>query len=302
MSTTDAQVEEPVVSTVHTALGDVDCAVVGEGPPVLVVHGSPGGHDAGLAMSRLMVADGFRAIVPDRPGYFATPLSSGETPDQQADLSAALFDALGIDRAGVLCWSGGGPSSYRLAGRHPDRVTALVAVAAVSRRYVFEGDVGAEKLVMGTGFGRRMLELMARHTPEKLVSATIASEGHLTKEQVAQRVAQIMADPEKEKFTLDLALAANHSGPRKAGFENDIRHFADIESLELERITRPCLLVQGTADSDVDPEYSRFAASQIPGAEFVELSGGTHLAFWVHPDAEPVRRRAVDLFRGASGR
>jgi len=89
--------EEPAVRTVSTALGDVDCLVVGDGRPVLVVHGSPGGHDAGLAMARFLVAAGFRAVVPDRPGYFDTPLSSGETPDQQADLYAALLDALVID-------------------------------------------------------------------------------------------------------------------------------------------------------------------------------------------------------------
>ncbi|MFN8200493.1 MAG: hypothetical protein U0R72_19520 [Nakamurella multipartita] len=66
--------------------------------------------------------------------------------------------------AGVLCWSGGGPSSYRLAARHPDRVRALVSVAAVSHRYHFDGEKGAEKVLMGTGLGRRMLQLMAAHT------------------------------------------------------------------------------------------------------------------------------------------
>lgn len=293
--------EDGTVRTTTTTAGDVDCAVVGEGLPVLVVHGSPGGHDAGLAMARFLVEGGLRAIVPDRPGYFDTPLESGRTPDEQADLLVALLDALGVDRAGVLCWSGGGPSAYRLAVRHPDRVTALVACAAVSRRYVFEGETGAEKLIMDTGFGRRMLQLMAKHTPEKLVSATLASEGDLTKEQAADRVAQIMADPDKERFTIDLALAANHSGPRKAGFDNDIAQFAAIESLELDRIEVPCLIVQGTADSDVAPEYSGFAAEQIPGAGLVELSTGTHLAFWVHPDSAPVRQRAIDLFRSAAG-
>lgn len=293
--------EEPAVRTVRTAAGDVDCAVVGDGPPVLVVHGSPGGHDAGLAMARFLVADGLRAVVPDRPGYFDTPLSSGTTIDEQADLYAALLDALGIDRAGVLCWSGGGPSSYRFAVRHPDRVTAVVACAAVSRRYVFAGEKGADKLIMDTGFGRRMLQLMARHTPQKLVEATIASEGDLTKEQLAERVAHVMADPEREQFTLDLALAANHTGPRKAGFDNDMAQIGAIESLELDRIGLPCLLVQGTADTDVLPEYSGFAAEQIPGAELVELATGTHLAFWVHPESAPVRQRAIELFRSAAG-
>ena len=116
---------------------------------------------------------------------------------------------------------------------------------------------------------------------------------------MAERVAQIMADPDKEEFTLDLAKAANHSGPRREGFENDMRQFAGIESLELDRIGVPCLIVQGEADSDVDPEYSRYAAATIPGAESVTLPGGTHLAFWVHPDSAAVRQRAVELYRSA---
>ncbi len=291
---------EETVSTVTTGRGDVQCAIVGDGLPVLVVHGSPGGHDAAIAMSRFLLPHGFRAIAPSRPGYFDTPLSAGRTPDEQADLFVALLDALGVERAGVLCWSGGGPSSYRLAGRHPDRITALVACAAVSRRFVLAHEDIADKLIMGTGLGRRMLELMARHTPEKLVSATLASEGDLTKEQIGRRVAQIMADPQEERFTIDLALTANHAGPRRAGYENDLQQFERIESLDLARIDTHCLIVQGASDSDVIPEYSGFAAEQIRNAELVELATGTHLAFWVHPDAEPVRQRAIELFRDAA--
>lgn len=295
-------VAERTIRTVPTALGDVEYASLGEGLPVLVVHGSPGGHDVGTAMARFLVPHGFRAIVPSRPGYLGTPLGSGDTPDEQADLFVALFDAPGVDGAGVLCWSGGGPSSYRLAVRHPDRVSALVTTAAVSHRYVFEGEPVAERLVMGTGLGRWMLKLMAEHTPERLISATVAAEGDLTKEQVAERTVQIMADPERTRFTLDVAVSANRSGPRKAGFDNDLRQFAAITSLELERITAPCLIVQGSADTDVVPEHSRFAAERIPGAELAELPDGTHLAFFVHPDAPPVRQRAIELFAREAGR
>jgi pimeloyl-ACP methyl ester carboxylesterase len=78
---------------------------------------------------------GFELISPSRPGYLGTRLDGRGAIDDQADLYAALLDALGHDRAGVLTWSGGGPSGYRLAVRHPERVTALVAFAAVSGRY-----------------------------------------------------------------------------------------------------------------------------------------------------------------------
>ncbi len=35
----------PVAEMVETALGPVEVARAGEGPPVLVVHGMPGGSD-----------------------------------------------------------------------------------------------------------------------------------------------------------------------------------------------------------------------------------------------------------------
>src|SRR3954471_3750344 len=119
---------------VQTALGPVEVARRGSGSPVLFVHGTPGGFDSSLAMGRFLDEAGFEVIAPSRPGYLGTPLEGRESIDGQADLHAALLDALGHERAGLICWSGGGPSTYRLAVRHPERVSSLVAAAAASRQ------------------------------------------------------------------------------------------------------------------------------------------------------------------------
>jgi pimeloyl-ACP methyl ester carboxylesterase len=50
----------------------------------------------------------------------------------QADAYVCLFDALGIEQAPVLAFSAGSTSAVQLALRHPDRVSALVLVAANS--------------------------------------------------------------------------------------------------------------------------------------------------------------------------
>src|SRR5687768_15500605 len=95
--------------TVDTALGPVELVRAGAGPPVLMIHGTPGGWDSSATMGRFLVEGGFELIAPARPGYQGTPLEGREAIDAQADLHAALLDALGHDTAGVVTWSGGGP-------------------------------------------------------------------------------------------------------------------------------------------------------------------------------------------------
>ena len=115
---------------VGTAKGPVQYIDEGDGSPLLFIHGSPGGFDQGVLWPAFLLEQGHRVIALSRPGYLATPLSDANaTPDAQAALAGALMDSLGIDRFALMCWSGGGPSSNRLAASCPDRVSALVAVA-----------------------------------------------------------------------------------------------------------------------------------------------------------------------------
>jgi pimeloyl-ACP methyl ester carboxylesterase len=101
---------------------------VGEGPPILLVHG--------LLMDHTMfdpqvdaLKDRHRLITPDLRGHGA---SSHRAEDHtQWDLMedhVALLDQLGIDRA---VWGGvsqGGFQSLRAALRHPDRVAGLILI------------------------------------------------------------------------------------------------------------------------------------------------------------------------------
>ena len=282
---------------VETRLGPVQVAVQGEGAPVLVVHGTPGGWDQAAAMARFLARGNasVKAILPSRPGYLGTDLERGRAIDAQADLHAALLDALGVERVGVLCWSGGGPSAYRLAVRHPDRVRALVALDAVGKAYPRPREDLPTRLMFTTRSGNWLLRALAAHAPQQLISATLDAEGSLTKEQLAARAAEVFADDDKRRFVLDLDATVLRHGDRAAGYANDLDQFEAIDSLELERVEAPCLIVQGGADTDVPPDYSEQAASTIPNAELLTLDGGTHLAFYTHPEAAGAQARALEL-------
>ncbi|MFN8126153.1 MAG: alpha/beta hydrolase [Candidatus Nanopelagicales bacterium] len=284
-------------SLLDTARGPVQLLDEGAGDPVLVVHGSPGGCDQGRLMAQFLIEAGFRAIIPSRPGYLDTPLTDENAAiDAQADLFAAALDALGIDTTAVLCWSGGGPSSYRLAVRHAHRVRAVAALAAVSHDYHWQMGVD-EKFMFGTRAGNRLIALMARHKPEQLVAATLKAEGDLTKDELDNLTAHVFADPVKREFVLGLAATVSHRGNRRAGMENDRDTFAEIGDLQLSAIEAPVLLVQGDSDTDVPPEYSQYAAERLPNVELIEVPLGTHLAAFTADDSDAVQQRIVSFLR-----
>ncbi|GEL22390.1 alpha/beta hydrolase [Pseudonocardia sulfidoxydans NBRC 16205] len=282
-------------SIAETSLGPVEYAVVGTGAPVVVLHGSPGGIDAAALMARMLPRDRISAILLSRPGYLGTDLAGRTTIDEQADLVAALLDHLGIERAGVYTWSGGGPAGYRFAVRHPGRVTALVANAAVSRAYELPHQDLPTRLLFTTAPGQWLMRLLAAHQPQQFVQGTLSSEGDLGPEELTARVEQVFADPDARQFVLDLGPASMPDKVRRAGFRNDLDRFAEITSLELGRITAPTLVVQGTADADLPPAHSTFAAAAVPGAELLTLDRGTHLALYIHPDAAAAQARVVDF-------
>ena len=111
---------------IETACGPVEFARVGEGYPVLVVHGALGGFDQGLILARSIDIPDLQIISVSRFGFLRSPVPPGATLDTQADAYAALLDALGIRRAAVFAVSAGSTSAIRFAARHPQRVSGLV--------------------------------------------------------------------------------------------------------------------------------------------------------------------------------
>ncbi len=283
--------------TTTTDFGALEYLDRGEGPPVLVVHGSPGGCDLGSLMADFLVAAGFRAIIPSRPGYLRTPLTpSNASIDAQADAHAELMGSLGIDRFGILCWSGGGPSSYRLAVRYPDRVTSLVALAALSGQHVWEESLD-ERILLHTRPGYWLIKAMARWLPKQLVSVALGSQGNLNKVQLKELTQSVMADETKLAFILGVSSMASQVPPRKAGVLNDKQNFAAIIDLALGEIQAPTLLIHGDVDVDVTPDYSQRAVAEIPNAQLTVMPEGGHICFYTAPDSASAQADVIEFLQ-----
>jgi hypothetical protein len=83
----------------------------GEGSVVLSSHGGIGGVDQARVMLGWLDPTHYRLLSVSRPGYLNTPLASGQSFEEQADLFAALLDALGIERERQ--WSPSRPEGRR---------------------------------------------------------------------------------------------------------------------------------------------------------------------------------------------
>jgi pimeloyl-ACP methyl ester carboxylesterase len=117
---------------VQTAKGRIELRVVGHGPPVLVLNGGHTSCTSPLGHEQFFLDQGYQLAIPSRPGYGKTPSATGRTAEAFADALVGLLDALDRERVLVLGISGGGPTALQLAGRHPERVRALMLQNAVT--------------------------------------------------------------------------------------------------------------------------------------------------------------------------
>lgn len=105
---------------------------VGEGPPVVVLHGGPGAHHDYLLPQYDQLARHRTLLYYDQRGGGRSPVSR-ETPvgwrEHVADLEA-LRDRWGLEHATLLGYSWGGLLAVLYAIAHPDRVARLALVSA----------------------------------------------------------------------------------------------------------------------------------------------------------------------------
>lgn len=246
----------------ETRLGPVEYQVAGDGPAVLYAHGTPGGYEQGTSFAHFIGIDRCKFISPSRPGYLRTPLSSGASPEEQADLYAALLDELGIEQASIIGFSGGGPAALQFALRHPERCRSLIMMGAIAQRHDFQ------QYHRALPFLKRWFVQLSEHLliSERFIFLALP---------LAKRIAY-----GKAVAGMLCSGAAFHL--RREGYENDFAQFAALDDYPLEQITIPTLVVHGTLDEDVPFADAQLLLQHIPDVTMMALAKGDHTAFYMH--------------------
>ena len=279
---------------IETSVGSVEYADRGEGVVLLSVHGGPGGYDQGLAIGEVFRKSGFRILAPSRPGYLGTSLELGKTPEEQGDMLAAFLDAMKLPKVAVVGCSAGGPSTYQLAERHPDRVSALIEIDSICVRYTKKQELSKlQETIYLNKFGLWFVGFFMRHFPSAIVKSFLETESSLDEHEIGKRVKEVVKDKDKFAFLNILFKTMSEKyDKRKAGVDNDLEQMGAFDKLPLSNISCPSLIIHGDADSDAPKKNAEYAQT-IKSSDLYWIKGGSHIGFWIADSAYEAQEYAV---------
>jgi pimeloyl-ACP methyl ester carboxylesterase len=269
--------------TENTSHGVVEYADVGDGEPLLAVHGIFGGRDAGLLSFGDLVPDR-RVLAPSRFGYLGSSMPEGATPAMQADAFTELLDGLGIDQLDVVAFSAGSPSALQLALRHPERVRHLVVMSGDWPGAFSRAPLPVEKLLYQSDLLMWLAKTLAGSALLRLVAGI--PKGFRTTGQDRALVRSLIDSifPVRERAT-GIIFDAYQGNP-------------DVDAYPLEDLTVPTLVVHSRDDTLASFAPAAAAASRIPRARLVAHDTGGHLML----GRDDETAEAVRAFLGAPAR
>jgi 2-hydroxy-6-oxonona-2,4-dienedioate hydrolase len=266
----------PTERRVHLERNAVTVRVqeVGDGPPVLFVHGANTSGSSWVALASRLA--GFRSILLDRPGTglsdpLARSLDATTLPAFGETLLVDVLDALDLPSAHLVATSLGGYVALRTAAAHPDRVDRMVQ---------FSWPVGAPnphlpgfmRLAGIPGVGRLMAAMPASERSVRMLFRQMGhgrslESGRITRADLDAYLA-LLRDTETMR---------NELGPSRA-FVSPIRGLNRLllPDSVLAGITTPTHFVWGEHDPFGSPETGRALVARMPHATIEVLPGAGH--------------------------
>lgn len=265
---------------VPVAGGKVRVQEVGEGPPILFIHGGPSaGSEWAFLVARL---PGFRCLLLDRPGTGlseAPAVHKSRLDDFVERLVPELLDALGIERADQVVSSFGGYVALRAGVATPLRIGRVVQMGAPPG--VPGGTVaGFMRILALPGLHRLLSALPAS---EKQILSMLRQIGHGASLDAA-RIPRSFLDWKlalmRHTPTLRSDLGMVASAITLRGFA---REFLLDESF-LARVETPTYFLWGEDDAFGNSDVARNLVGAMPNAELELMPEAGHLPWLDDPD------------------
>jgi non-heme chloroperoxidase len=241
--------------------------VVGQGPPVVLLHGWAFDHRIWDRQIRVLAELGHTAIAVDLRGHGRSDAPYGDySLGRLAQDVSTLILSLGLPRPAVVGWSLGGMVALRLATDSPDVVGRLVLVGS--------NGVAASRQP-GYPFGHPS----SSHLP-RLVAAELADR----REARRQLIRTAFARPPEEAL-VEYLLTQTLDTPSWAGAATLATLLESDQVSLIGRLRAPTSQIIGADDPVFSRRGSQWLAQQVPGLRQMVLDGCGHYPMFESPDA-----------------
>ena len=262
-------------TVINSSAGPLEFAEAGDGPPLMMIHGTGGGFDQGLLFGAALRERGFRIVAPSRFGYLRSAFPNDASPARQADVLAELLDHLRIDRLPVAGGSAGALMAAEFALRHADRCShlgLLVPAANLTNRDPVEF-TGLQKLAVNAILGSDAAFWALSHlAPAAMIKTFLATDPALLDTVGAKEIQRAEA-----------ILSQIFPITRKTlGLRNDAIWAGSPSAIAYERIAAPTLILSCEDDLFGTAETARLLAARIPAAQLTVYPTGGHI--WLGHD------------------
>jgi pimeloyl-ACP methyl ester carboxylesterase len=261
-------------------------ATVGEGEPVVLLHGFPQHWWQWRAVAPVIAADGYRVICPDLRGAGWTEADDPHV-ERETRLHdvLALLDALGIERAHLVSHDMGAITAMQLTYDHPERVRTAVELSVPPGFMTFSPRVAP---------GFRHLPRFVWHRPGASLRGTFSEAyvAHPMSEDTVEAHLAPMSRPEIDAAVRPLT--------RGMILPEAVRLGRGV--YRRRRLTVPTLFVFGRRDRPwTEENLSRLCRDPQRYADRAELAYLDDAAHFVTDDAPAaVARLALDWFTRAA--
>ena len=224
---------------------------VGEGTPIIVLHGLMGGLSNFDAVTEFFSTKGYKVIIPELPIYSMSLLKTNVK--SFANYLRDFIDFKGFDSVILLGNSLGGHIGLYHTKLYPEKVKGLIIT----------GSSGLYESAMGSGYTKRSdYEVIKKKAQDVFYDPEVATKD------IVDEVYETVNDRNKLIKTLAIAKSA-------------IRHNM---AKDLPKMTTPTCIIWGKNDTVTPPEVAKEFNDLLPDSDLYWIDKCGHAAMMEHPE------------------
>lgn len=241
--------------------------LLGEGTPVVILHGLFGSSDNWIPIGR-KISEKYRVIVVDLRNHGLSPHSDVHTYQSMVSDVFELLTTLNIDCVHIMGHSMGGKVAMKFAAEYPERVISLTIADILPKNYL-ENQVSTFE----SDFHNVIFETIKR----------IDLQSFKTRKEFENQVGKIISDKQIANSILKNLKLSGKSVEWKINvpiLKVQLNHLlSEINFDDLPQINKPTLFIRGSKSNYItDFEFNK-TKNVFPEAKLTTIEGATH---WLH--------------------